>query len=98
MDMLTREQQQDVVCEFKCRKLIAVCVDEASRQLNMGLKQHQQCLKRAPKPLIDLGNFRSRLTVALDSLEGGQMVNFKRAWLARRLISAAQYMYFNQNN
>ncbi|CAH8593030.1 unnamed protein product [Schistosoma guineensis] len=49
-DKLAKEEQQNIVYEIRCHDCNATYVGETSRQLNVRLKEHKQCLKMFQNP------------------------------------------------
>lgn len=63
-DRFPEEEQQNVDYEIDCYDCNSTYMGKASRQLNVRLKKHKQCLKHVPKSLVDLKKLENRLAIA----------------------------------
>ncbi|CAH8565809.1 unnamed protein product [Schistosoma intercalatum] len=106
MDRFPKEEQQNVLYEINCHDCNAVYVRETSRQLNVNLKKHEQCLKNVPKSSVDLKKLENRSAIALHELETGHKINFEGTKILQegfgtykeKLTAEALYIWANKNS
>ncbi|CAH8842261.1 unnamed protein product [Trichobilharzia szidati] len=72
-DKIEEENQQNCVHQINCGD----CVGETSIQVNIGVKEHKQCLKVVPKTSADL-KLENRSATVMHSKETGHKIEFDR--------------------
>ncbi|CAH8541549.1 unnamed protein product [Schistosoma rodhaini] len=105
-DPIHKEEQQNCVYEIKCRDCNATYVGETSRQLNVRVKEHKQCLKHIPKSSDDVRKLENKSAIALHSLESGHTIDFDGTRILQKAFNSykerqtaeALYIWANPNN
>nr|CAH8860870.1 unnamed protein product [Trichobilharzia regenti] len=105
-DKIEQENQQNCVYQINCGDCNAVYVGETSRQVNIRMKEHKQCLKVVPKSSADLKKLENNSAIALHSIETGHKIDFDKTKVLQkgfgsyqeRLTAEALHIWVNPNS